>query len=241
MMIVWNEKTVRWFEEASAYTGFHGRLADILLQYIEHRGTLCDLGCGMSLADFNLALSIDHITCVDKDSSAICATIAGARKRGIENISAFEADARALQGQWDTVIAMFFGDFQNELDHYLSLAEHTFIAVVHGRPTGNIGPDGFRVRKCCYVDETSVLLKGKGLDYDIYEGSLEYGQPFRSMAEAEDFARVYSKNPPEKALSDYLEATLKTTGSPEYPIYMPNEKQFGIFVIKMSQPARKHS
>lgn len=45
MKIIWNDQSVSWFNHASAYTGFHQKLADLLLKHITVRETLCDIGC----------------------------------------------------------------------------------------------------------------------------------------------------------------------------------------------------
>ena len=49
MRIVWNGRSWRWFESASAYTQYSHQMAELLLERIPQRGTLCDIGCGAAL------------------------------------------------------------------------------------------------------------------------------------------------------------------------------------------------
>ena len=55
MKIVWNEQSVQWFRRASDYTGYSRNLAKLLLEDLPQGGTLCDMGCGSALVDFELA------------------------------------------------------------------------------------------------------------------------------------------------------------------------------------------
>lgn len=45
MLINWNGQAAKWFEEASAYTGYHNHLAQLLAPYLTHTETLCK-ACG---------------------------------------------------------------------------------------------------------------------------------------------------------------------------------------------------
>lgn len=103
MRIQWNEQTFRWFEAASAYTGFHSRLADMLAPHIAHSKTMVDLGCGAGMIDFELAHAFEDITCVDINEDAIACLNRKIAERGLTNVHACLGDAQALSGRWDIV------------------------------------------------------------------------------------------------------------------------------------------
>ncbi len=231
ILFQWNETAVRWFEEASKYTGFHENLKQLILPNIACRETLVDLGCGAGLIDLALADSIGHITCVDKNEGVIGMLRAGILKRGIGNIEAICQDAETLSGQWDTVLAVFYGRIDESLSKLLSMCRESVIAVVHADAQGKLGPTDYHPPKCNTVSLTSQALDALGARYTVIEDALEYGQPLRSLAEAADFVRFYSKNPPDTSVDAYLEACLTVTCDPVYPYYLPNKKGFGIFIL----------
>ena len=71
MKIRWNDNTTRWFQEASEYTGYNRILSKLLMEQIPHRGTLCDIGCGAALIDYEFAKEFEQVTCVDVSQEAI--------------------------------------------------------------------------------------------------------------------------------------------------------------------------
>ncbi|MBO4831546.1 MAG: class I SAM-dependent methyltransferase [Oscillospiraceae bacterium] len=232
MYIKWNNDSVRWFCDASEYTGFNRRLAELILDHIDSRDTLADLGCGAGLIDMELAPRIGHITCVDIDEYAVRSVTALAERCGIGNITAVCADAATIDGQWDTVLALFHGRIETFLSKYFDMARETFIAVVRGNPLriDQIPEEILHLYRT--VEQTSEILDKLGMRYELIRGSLEYGQPFRSREDAELYARAYRKCRDGESMDACLARTLTQTEDPEFPLYMPYEKKFGMYIIK---------
>lgn len=234
MRIVWDEQTVRWFHNASAYTGYDKKLAEFLLPYLPCRDTLCDIGCGAGLIDLELAPYIGQITCVDISPQAIDSLEARIRQHGLENISALCASADTLEGQWDTVMALFFGEYRHLTD-YLSLAKDRLILAVHEEARGNFGPAGRKADKCSNVKSVQAFLENQGIRYQLVRTELEYGQPFADRAEAETFVKAYSTPMPQEELDAYLAKNLVRTGREDFPFYLPKRKKFGLFLIQRAE------
>ena len=175
VMIVWNDRSVRWFRSASDYTGYNKKLAEILLKHIPSRKTLCDLGCGSGLIDLELAKHIEHITCVDISQGAIHAVEQQAKEQGLTNLTALCMDADQAQGEWETVLALFYGG-TDVFSRYFPLAKDQLILVVHGTQAGSFGPKGHRVAKCFDTDGVRAYLDALGVTYHLQELELEYGQ-----------------------------------------------------------------
>lgn len=234
MKIIWNDQSVSWFSHASAYTGFHQKLADLLLKHITVRETLCDIGCGTGLVDLELSSHIGRLTCVDISPIAINALRTRTHELGLTNIYGVCQDASQLTGRWDTVISLFFGghDF---LASYYPLASHCFILGVHGSRIGEFGPVGHRVEKCSDVSSVKEYLDRKEVNYLFEEASLEFGQPFKSRAEAEAFIQAYSAPISNETLNHYLEEVLISTGDKDFPLYLPKKKKFGLFIIRKDE------
>ena len=231
VLIKWNDRTLEWFRSASEYTSFHRKLAELLLPYIEIDGTLCDLGCGIGLIDFALCEKVQSITCVDIDPEAVRLCTGESVRRGIKNIEPLLSDAKDLTGTWDTVISVFHGTTEALVDCYVRFARKKVVAVTHTEGVGNFGPREYKSPRCNTAITAAELLGERGVEHTLINAALEYGQPFRKIDDAREFVEAYSKNAPGEAIEDYLSENLVETNNPEYPLYLPNMKNFGIFVI----------
>ncbi|MGN1004671.1 MAG: class I SAM-dependent methyltransferase [Oscillospiraceae bacterium] len=237
MQIVWNEQSIRWFHNASEYTGYNKKFARELLKYIPRGGSLCDIGCGAGLIDFELAPCLAQITCVDISPEAIRAVEHHARRLGLNNISTLCMDASGLEGEWDTVMALFHGG-KDVFSKYFQLAKEQLILAAHGTLKANFGPEGHKVRKCFDVNGVREYLDGLGVKYSLQELTLEYGQPLTDLRDAEAFATAYSTPMDKSELDAYLRERLETMGDDRFPYYLPNQKKLGLFVIRRDENER---
>jgi SAM-dependent methyltransferase len=231
MNIVWSEKTIRWMAEASAFTGYHKKLAAVLAETLPGGGTLADLGCGTGLIDLELAPRYERVTCVDVSAEALTSLRAAADVRGLGNIETRLADAKALTERFDDVIAVFFSDADVIVNKLVPTARRGFAAVVHVSPEGKFGPENYRMKKADTASAASALFERLGIEYKRTDMSLEYGQPFRTVEDAREFTRAYSDCPPDAAVDEYLEKNLVATGERDFPLYLPNEKYFSILSV----------
>ena len=234
MKIVWNEQSVRWFHNASEYTRYHENLAKILLEHIPCRETLCDMGCGAGMIDFELAPYIGQITCVDISQEAVQSVAETAKQRGIHNITAVCADGGSMKQQWDTVIALYHGG-TDAISTYFPMVKDRLILVTHGEALGNFGPKGHKVRKCFDSMGFKERMDELGVQYELNYTALEYGQPFQDRSEAEAFVTAYTMPMGPEDMEKYLAAHLVETGDEKYPLYIPNQKKMGIFIIRRDE------
>lgn len=236
MKIVWNEQSIRWFHNASEYTGYHQKLAEILRKHIPRGGSLCDIGCGAGLIDFELAPYLARLTCVDISPEAIGAVERHARLRRLNNISTICMDASGLEGEWDTVMALFHGG-EDMILRYLRLARGQLILAAHGTLKGSFAPEGHKVTKRFDVHGIREYLDGQGIRYSLQQLTLEYGQPLTGLADAEAFVTAYSTPMARSELDAYLHQHLERTGDDKFPYYLPNQKKLGLFVIRRDENA----
>ena len=234
MRIVWNEQSLRWFREASEYTGYNRALAKILLRHIPERTTLCDLGCGAGLIDLELAPYFQEIICVDIARSAISALTEWAVEQNAPNVTPICADATELTGQWDTVLALFHGGGEF-LTKYLPLADKRLILTTYLERKGDFGPKERKAPKRFAAAEVEGRLKAAGVRYTLEDHALEYGQPFRTCRAAEIFVRAYTQPMTQGELDAYLESALRETGREDFPYYLPKMKRFALFVISRKE------
>lgn len=231
MLFDWNAQTFAWLADASAYTGYDRELAKLLLPRLEGCETLCDIGCGMGLADLELAPHLKAVTCVDVSAPVLENLRERAAALGLGNIETRCCPGAEAEGEWDVVMALFHGQVEEIVPIYLQKARKRLILVTHGSAYGSTGPEGYRVRKCCDVDSTVAWLEERGYRYSLLRGELEFGQPHRSLEDAVAYTRAFTKKVPEEELLAWVKDKAVETGRADYPLYTPKKRGFGIFVI----------
>ena len=225
MHYAWGDKTIGWLYDAAEYTGFYRNLAALLLPEIKLRGTLCDMGCGMALADMALADQISSITCVDVNGPALTFAQSEARRRGIGNIDFRLSDGLAVEGRWDTVMALFHGRVDKICAAYLAKAGDRLICVTHGSGIRHAGAF------CENADEAAAWLDAGGWTYTRTDGVLEFGQPHRSLEEAMESTAAFHKDWDRETLEANVRGKVQETGREDFPWYTPKTRSYGIFVI----------
>ena len=235
-MIIWNEQTVHWFRQASEYTGYNRELAGLLLESLPTGGTLCDMGCGSGLVDFELAPYFREITCVDISEAAAAAVERTAAERGIAHVKALCADGSTVSGKWDCVMALFHGG-PEAFERYYPKAAHTLLIATHASKVGDLGPQNRRVIKESDVAGLAAYLDARSIRYTLRNAELEYGQPLADPEEARRFVRNYAMPMESGELEAYLEQNLRKTGREDFPYYLPKQRKFGIFVIRRGDNA----
>lgn len=203
----------------------------MLLAHIGQRDSLIDLGCGLGLIDFALSPFIRNITCVDRDPAVIRCLSTTAAARGAARIEACCGDATAVRGCWGTVLTVFFDRTGDALHAFYPLCRDQMIAVVHASAPDAPDDAARHPSRRDAIPRMADSLGALGARYAFSEAALEFGQPFASRQEAAAFVRAYAKNPPDMSVDDYLDARLVHTGERRFPLYLPNQKAFGVFVI----------
>jgi predicted RNA methylase len=245
MDFIWNEKTIGWFQTASAYTGFHSNLASLVRPHIKDCATVCDIGCGLGLIDLELANDVSSVVCIDQNEAAIGALNELIRSRGARNIVARAADVNELNDEKrDAVIMSFFGSSVNAITHFMSFCGKKMILIVHETPSSAKRVNAVSLRpKPLGADEVYSFLTDRGLSFQKLSAVIEFGQPFRSLDDAKDFILVYSSATSEAAgirdagdrgerLYNDMEKRLVKTGLPIYPFYLPKPKEVAVFIVE---------
>lgn len=230
MGIVWNRQTVDWVRHASEYTGYNRALGEILRVHIPAGTTLCDVGCGAGLIDLELAPHCECITCVDIAPGAVAAVQEEAVARGISNLTPLCQDGAALEGEWDTVMALFHGGSCG-VQRYFPHARQRLILGVYQHPRGSFGPAHRKRVKHHGAAQVRASLDEMGVVYTVEHHALEYGQPLRSWEEAQTFVQAYCQPMEAWELEEYLHTHLCPTDRADFPYYLPKTKEFSLFVV----------
>ena len=225
----WSSDAVRWFYAASEYTGFHRALAQLCLPHLTRGGSLADLGCGLGLIDLELAGQMSRVTCIDQNPLPLQELEREAKRRGVDNLEVLQADCRELTGVWDDVLTTFYGKGDDLPDLLLPRCRHQVAAVIRADGAGALSPD--KSNRHSLLDETEQALRRRGAVYRTQQGTLEYGQPLESRADAAAFVRARCHHVPDCDIEKFLDAHLTPLDHPRWPWYLPNRKEFTLFLL----------
>ncbi len=223
----WTPDTIRWYLNAERHTGFFRSLAGHIGPMLCGCETLCDIGCGLGLLDLALQPLLTHIDCVDLSETALASLAERAGAAGMDNLTPLLADSSTLTGRWDAVCLSFFGS--REMERYLPLCRK-LIAVVSMAPDLPLSPRQSPSRRGTAGD-AAARLTALGIPFRMTAVELEFGQPFTSLSDAEQFVRVYTPGAPVAELQAFLSRNLTETGNPTFPYYLPRPKAVGIFEL----------
>jgi len=215
--------------DASAYLGFHKSLAEMIIPYLEPDDTLCDMGCGLGRLDLELARHVSRLTAVDINENVIELLRRDAELAGLRNFSAECGDAETFRGSFDVLLTSFFG--QADTQGFLRLCKRRLIRVVHRNNKDRLYPGQPRYAKKDTVETVQRKLRDMGIDFMLETASLEFGQPLKSWRDAVLFVQNNAPDAGEDEIDMFLRENAVQTGWDEFPFYLPNPKEFGIFVI----------
>lgn len=233
MLFEWNEQSIRWFLDAGAYTGYHKALAQIIRRHLEPEDTLLDAGCGLGRLDLELAPYVKGITAVDINECALNALIVDIENADAGNINARCGDASVLNEDYDIILMSFFGE--PDMPVFLEHCRRKIIRIVGAGTESGFYPQRYRRYKRPYAEDVRKELTALGVSFDMELCSIEFGQPLKSVKEAERYISFYTPEAEEQEIKDFLHQKLITTGRDDFPYYLPHNKELGIFVIKRSR------
>ena len=229
-MFFWTQDSIRWYKDASVWTGYHKKLAAELEEFLSPDVTVCDIGCGTGLLSMELAGKVWKILAVDKDSAAIDFVRLETGKRNLKYMVALEADYHDLpDGCCDVAMACSFGSLKKDLYDFIKIPTKRFIMINRNKGRSKDGFEGgCRASDSAQSDE-GWLIANK-IPYYKKTFTVDFGQPLRNEEEAQKFMEHYRLTPQEGTLKELLERSrLKEPG--EFQYYIPNEKEMVIIVI----------
>ena len=227
--ITWDEQTSERFIAASEYTGFHKALAKKLEQYLTREDTLCDIGCGLGRLDIELAPFVSGILAVDISEEALNTLRRDAVKAGADNIRIHRGEAEDLEGSFDVILMSLFG--AADTLKILSHCKRRFIRIVSASRKSGLYPERHRRETKYAVPMVSEELEGLGIKYNMEYCSFEFGQPLKTRREAGLFVLSNAPGAEEGEIDEFLDANLQSTGRSDFPLYLPYQKELGVFVI----------
>lgn len=229
----WTTQSIQWFLDASAYTQFHEKLAQVIAPYLDPADTLCDIGCGLGRLTMALSPYVATTTAIDINAQTIEHLESQCALRGISNLNPICGDVADHLSIHEVFLMSFFGR-DGEMERTFPYCNKKVIRVVNASNSGNLYPDKYRKTSKSTIAFMETHLDTLGLSYIGKRFEFEFGQPLRSENEAIAFLRHHAHEASEKELYDFLEERALYTEDPSYPIYIPNKKGIGVFIIDPS-------
>ena len=235
-MQLWYEDMVRFMRDASEYGTYNQELAKRLAPYLSKDMHICDAGCGLGYLSVALAPYAGHITSVEKNPDAVAVLKDNCRRLGISNITPCCGTIQEVvpEEKYDTMVFCFFGGIHEILETARKQCRGTVFIItrtytthrfsVGSHPTGSYGYWGSR-----------EVLTNLGVPFEETTFDLEFGQPFRNLADARRFFEIYSQDEDKSDITDeFLRSKVIETGREDFPLYMPHLRKLAILKFAVS-------
>lgn len=230
-MFEWTEESIRFRVDAAEQVGFDEAIAAHILPYLPENAHVCDAGCGLGYLSIALAAHCGAVTAVDTSGAALAVLRGNAERQGVENLRIRKADLFSMQPEepYDAMVFCFFGQIRETLRAVRTQCSGRAILVKRDHVSRRFSLTERPARRLDFqaaCDELTEL----GVPFSAETFSVEMGQPFRSLADAERFFTLFAAG--EKPEPAQLRDHLIETGKPEFPYYFLAKRSLGLIVLE---------
>ena len=229
-MFAWTEESAAFWEDSASYTQSYERLAERAAARLSPEGNLFEGGCGLGHLSVALAKRGFAVTAMDLSPLPLRYLRANADRAGVR-LTVRTGDVFTLpEGElYDSAVFCFFGSVTETLNWAKGHCRDRLILFKKNWSTHRFTRDPGAVRKFTYP-LTCGELERLGVPFAAETFDADMGQPFRSLADAIRFFRLYD---PEAAVTEAEALSrLTETGDPVFPYYLPALRSVGMIVIR---------
>lgn len=229
-MFAWTEESAAFWEDSASYTQSYERLAERAAARLSPKGNLFEGGCGLGHLSVALAKRGFAVTAMDLSPLPLRYLRANADRAGVR-LTVRTGDVFTLpEGElYDSAVFCFFGSVTEILAWAKSHCRDTLVLFKKNWSTHRFTRDPGAVRKFTFP-LTCGELERLGVPFAAETFDADMGQPFRSLADAIRFFRLYD---PETAVTEAEALSrLTETGDPVFPYYLPALRPVGMIVIQ---------
>lgn len=231
MMFRWEPQMVRFMRDASEYGSYYSELAERISRHLPDDAHVCDAGCGLGYLSRELSAFCRHVSAVDIAPQALEVLRKNAQPSDRGNISIIEGDVARCQPKvpYDAMVFCFFG----KTDEILRIAKKQCsgrVVII----TRNWDKHRFTLtdKPIEHSLLTTADLRALGARFKSETFALEMGQPFRTLEDAVDFFRIYSRDQAAQSITEEdVSGRLTHQPSGEFPYYLPSLKVMRMIVL----------
>lgn len=229
-MEFWTPDMISFMKDAALKTEYFKVLARRVRSLCPDAATVCDAGCGTGELSLQLSTLFKNVISADLSKDAIDSLKQEAILRNRDNIRAVNCNLlkdspETITGSLkpDVMVFSFFGRVSQAFE----------IARRLGCPKAVIVKRAYKVHRFSLTgvpidNDTSFRKELDSLteNYQEEEFEVEFGQPFRSVADALRFFEIYSRDSDRSVLTmQNVEKLLEKTGDLEFPFYLRKSRK----------------
>ena len=236
-MQAWSPEVVRFMEDAGRFGTYFHVLADVATRGLAPGATVVDAGCGMgqlSRAMLDRGMRVDA---VDLSPKAVEYALAHPETCAPVRMANFFESGFIPRG-CDRIVFSLSASWEDAFRIARENGAQSVVAFnkIHRYP--HAGPGGDECRPIIRSMER-VTRELEQLDYDCnaWDIVLDYGQPFRTLEDAQLYFRLFrTYRYPQGVTAGELRRILKQTGDAEFPYYLPVLRHLAVFEMQL-EPA----
>ena len=229
-MFLWTEKSAAFWNDSAAYTQSYDLLAEKAAARLTPGCTIFEGGCGLGHLSVSLAKRGFSVTAMDLSPLPLRYLRANADRAGVRlTVRTGDAFALPVGEVYDAGVFCFFGGVPETLTWAGDHCRDTLILFKKDWNTHRFTRDPGALRKYTYpltCEELTLL----GLPFETEVFDVDMGQPFRNLADAVRFFRLY--DPAEVMSEAEVRSRLTTTKDPTFPYYLRAVRPVGMIVIR---------
>lgn len=227
MMQHWSRESIEYLHDAVAHSAYYRIIAEKIAPQLPPEAHVCDAGCGTGELSLALLPYCAHVTAVDHSPAAIAELEQRLPGQGLTALCA-EIEEAVPPQPYDAMVFCLFGGMEETLRIAKRQCRGWVFLVKRDYTHHRFSADKIRLGSYT-ADRTEQTLREQHIPFQREPFSVEFGQPFRSLAAAERFFALYNRSK-EKSLSpEEVAARLEKGPSPAFPYYLPHEKQLCLF------------
>lgn len=223
----WTDETLSFLRDATAHSRYYEIIAEKIAPHLPPHAHLCDAGCGTGALSLALLPYCRQITAVDQNVLALSELSRSLPHAGLSAVCA-DIAAYSPSRPYDAMVFCLFGSVEEALCIAARQCRGEVFLIKrdydhHRFSAGNISLGEQTAQR------TEQVLAQRGIPYALERFTADFGQPFRSLADAERFFALYNRNPNTSLTRTEIAARLTAGRNAEFPYYLPNEKKLCLF------------
>ena len=221
----WSPEAIEFMRDASEYGSFYQDLRKHLLPFLSKNDTLLDAGCGLGYLSQTIADDCRSVVAADRVEAAVNAMQARNLPR---NMTSLCADVFTLTERFDVLLCSYFGKSEEILRLRDRLAPKRTIVIQRNCAAHRFSIGDAEDRHGW--QGMDVCLSEHGIVYEKKLVSLEFGQPFRSLADAVRFFSLYNKSSAAVTEETVLSKLTPVTDA-QYAYYLPQTRDMNLYIF----------
>ncbi len=235
-LLDWSTEKIAWYADACEYSGNdrNQKLAEAILEVLPPRPHVCDIGCGIGAVSLALAERAIKITAVDINDDAVNYLQKAALLRGYENIETFVGDFRELappSPKADCAVLCMLGG-KGYIEETKLWADGKVVVITNPSDSHSFSSKP-KIREKQNVEKLRCYLLENAYSFTERIVSTSNGQPLRNSEDAVRFISSYDSQKTRQDIIKMLNERLEETGRTDFPLYLPNNKDYLIFTVEL--------